>query len=311
MFSVDHYADSRIEVRREALTGIAARISPERIRRGISPPYVPALDESCPFCPGRLEKETPSFADGTRICRGESVTFPNLFPFAAWHTVTVITRAHSVERFTVDQLADALAGLASSLEGQTGYASMNWNYLPSAGASIAHPHMQGIADPAPTALQGRYLRESAVYRRERGRRYWDDLVDLESDSDRFLFNDVISWFASPVPVGEREVRGILPVTAVEEIGPCTRPLARGILRVIACYRALGTRAFNMAVYFGRKSDEDSFSAFCSIIARINPNPASMTDSAFMERLHCEPVVMTLPEEFGRFFRGEAESSRRF
>ena len=65
----------------------------------------------------------------------------------------------------------------------------------------------------------------------------------------------------------------------------------------------------MAVYFEKKSDEETFSAFCSIIARINPNPASMTDSAFMERLHCEPVVMTLPEEFGRYFRGEAESGR--
>lgn len=309
MFTVDHYADGRIEVRREALTGIAARISPERIRRGISPPYVPAPDESCPFCPGRLEAETPSFADGARICRGESVTFPNLFPFASWHTVTVITRAHSVERFTVDQIADALSGLSSSLQGQAGYASMNWNYLPSAGASITHPHMQGIADPAPTALQGRYIDASTAYLQARGRRYWDDLVDLESASDRFLFKDGISWFASPVPVGEREVRGVLPVTTVEEIGPCIRPLARGILRVIDCYRALGTRAFNMAVYFGSPSDKGSFSAFCSIIARINPNPASMTDSAFMERLHAEPVAMTLPEEFGRFFRGEAASGR--
>ncbi|MDK2974243.1 MAG: hypothetical protein PWP08_614 [Methanofollis sp.] len=309
MFSVDHYADSRIEVRRETLTGIKSRISPERIKRGISPSYVAAPGESCPFCPGRLEVETPVFADGKRICRGESVTFPNLYPFAARHTVTVITRAHTVEHFTVDQLADALAGISSSLQGQAGYASINWNYLPSAGASIAHPHLQGIADPAPTTLQGRYIRASAAYRLERGRRYWDDYVDLESASDRFLFTDVISWFANPVPVGEREVRGVLPVTAVDEVGTCTRPLARGILRVIECYRALGTRAFNMAVYFGKKSDEEYFSAFCSIIARINPNPTSMTDSAFMERLHCEPVVMTLPEEFGRFFRERVASDR--
>lgn len=309
MFSVDRYAGGRVEVRREALTGAAARISPERIKRGISPPYTAAPEESCPFCPGRLEAETPVFADGTRIRCGESVTFPNLFPFASRHTVAVITRAHTVDRFTVDQLADALSGLAASLQGQGDYASMNWNYLPSAGASIAHPHMQGIADPAPTALQGRYVAASAAYLREHGQRYWDDRLALESASDRFLFTDVISWFASPVPLGEREVRGVLPVTAIEDVGPCIRPLARGILRVIECYRLLGTRAFNMAVYFGKKSDAEYYSAFCSIIARINPNPASMTDSAFMERLHCEPVVMTLPEEFGLFFREEAASGR--
>lgn len=302
MFSVDEYAGGRVQVRREALAGIASRISPERIGRNIDLPYAGASSEDCPFCPGRVERETPTFADGTRILRGESVTFPNLYPYADWHLVTVITRAHAIERFTVDQIADALSGLLEGVEGRGGYVSLNWNYLPSAGASIAHPHLQGIADPCPTSLQGRYLAGSRAYYREHGRSYWADLVDEEPATDRFLFEDVISWFASAVPVGEREVRGILPAASPPAIRPCIRPLARGILRIIDCYRTLGTRAFNMALYCGTTDDADSFSAVCSIIARLNPNPASMTDSAFMERLHFEPVVMTLPEEFGRYFR---------
>jgi UDPglucose--hexose-1-phosphate uridylyltransferase len=302
MFSVDEYAAGRVQVRREALTGIASRISPERLRRNLSLPYVGPSPGDCPFCPGRVERETPTFPDGTRILRGESVTFPNLYPFADWHLVTVITRAHAVERFTVDQVADALTGLLDGVKGGGGYVSLNWNYLPSAGASIPHPHLQGIADPSPTSLQGRYLAGSRAYYREHGRSYWADLVEEEAATDRFLFEDVIPWFASAVPVGEREVRGILPVASPADIGPCIRPLARGILRVIACYRTLGTRAFNMALYCGTADDTDSFSAVCSIIARLNPNPTSMTDSAFMERLHFEPVVMTLPEEFGRYFQ---------
>jgi len=28
----------------------------------------------------------------------------------------------------------------------------------------------------------------------------------------------------------------------------------------------------------------------------------MSDSAFMERMHCEPVIMTLPEEMGALYR---------
>jgi hypothetical protein len=39
-----------------------------------------------------------------------------------------------------------------------------------------------------------------------------------------------------------------------------------------------------------------------MIARINPNASSISDTAFMERLHLEPVILTLPEEVGRMFR---------
>ena len=43
-----------------------------------------------------------------------------------------------------------------------------------------------------------------------------------------------------------------------------------------------------------------------MISRINPNPSSTSDSAFMERLHLEPVVMTLPEDLGKFYKKEKE-----
>lgn len=303
MFSVEEYADGRVQIRREHLTGLAARLSPERITRDITPVYVPPQEEECPFCPGRVERETPTFPDGHRIWCGESVTFPNLYPFASWHVVTVITRAHNPDRFSRRHLEDAFCGIVQALSMREGYASMNWNYLSSAGASIAHPHLQGIADPGPTALQGRYLGESKRYYKDHRRPYWADLVEHERESDRFLFEDEgIVWFANPVPLGECEVRGVLPATTLADLSPSIPALARGVLKVIECYRALGTRAFNMAVYFGRPEDAEYFSAFCSLIARVNPNSSARTDSAFMERLHLEPVVMTLPEDLGQTFR---------
>ncbi len=72
--------------------------------------------------------------------------------------------------------------------------------------------------------------------------------------------------------------------------------------MIDLYRSFGTQAFNVAVFFDRPGSDRGFSAFCSVIARINPNPASISDSAFMERLHQHPVVMTLPEELGSRYR---------
>jgi hypothetical protein len=41
-----------------------------------------------------------------------------------------------------------------------------------------------------------------------------------------------------------------------------------------------------------------------MISRINPNPSSTSDSAFMERLHLEPVILTLPEDIGNFYKKE-------
>ncbi len=292
-----------LQYRRERLTGLSCTISPGRLLRGLdhpSPTPAPPLD--CPFCPERLEAETPTFPDGTRIRRGESVTFPNRYPFAERHTVGVICRSHEVGRLTVRQLADALEGVAASLDGAPGYPSINWNYLASAGASMPHPHLQGLSDRRPSHLPGLYIDASARYRTRHGRRYWNDLAEHEAGTDRWLFGGEVPFIASAVPLGEREVRGLLPVATLEEAGPYLAPLAGGICRVLDLYRSLGTQAFNVALFFDRFGSDRGFSAFCSVIARINPNPASISDSAFMERLHQHPVVMTLPEELGPRYR---------
>ncbi|MDD1707163.1 MAG: galactose-1-phosphate uridylyltransferase, partial [Methanoregulaceae archaeon] len=74
------------------------------------------------------------------------------------------------------------------------------------------------------------------------------------------------------------------------------------LRILQVYQSLGTHAFNMSLFFDRTVNRNGFSAFCSMISRINPNASSTSDTAFMERLHNEPVILTLPEEFASNFR---------
>ncbi len=294
-----------LQYRCECLTGLSCTISPGRLLRGLDHPVsttVTPAPTDCPFCPERLEAETPTFPDGTRIRRGESVTFPNRYPFAERHTVGVICPSHEVERVTARQLTDVLEGIAASLEGAPGYPSINWNHLASAGASMSHPHLQGLSDRRPSHVPGLYITATVRYRARHGRRYRDDLAEREARTDRWLFGDEIPFVASAVPLGEREVRGLLPVATLDEAGPYLAPLADGICRVVDLYRSLGTRAFNVAVFFDRRGADRGFSAFCSVIARINPNPASISDSAFMERLHQHPVVMTLPEELGSRYR---------
>jgi len=305
MFTIREVRTERgtFQYRRESLTGIRCRISPVRVERKIDTvPAIPPSREGCPFCPDSIGVATPTFEDGSRLRYGESVTFPNLYPYAERHIVTVITPDHATGRFGVRCLADALSGAAEALSRSPGYASINWNYLPSAGASIVHPHLQGIADTEPTFLAGLYIAAARRYLADHGRLYWDDLVEHERRSGRFLFEDEIFWSASPVPLGEREVRGVLPVSTLADIGPYIEPLAGGILRIVEFYRSLGTHAFNVSILFDAPGAGRGHRAFCSLIARLNPNSLSMCDSAFMERLHLEPVILTLPEDLGALFR---------
>lgn len=296
-----------VQYRREMLTGLRCRISTERIKRGIDGPISMEFSpDGCPFCSDLVMNMTPTFAEGYRICIGESITFPNLYPFAEHHTVTVITNSHSTGRFTQRQLADAFHGQMISLQDFRGYPSINWNYLPSAGASLSHPHLQGIADAEPTVLTERYLSACHRYLTKYGSIYWDDFRLQEEESERFLFGDELFWYANPVPIGEREVRAVLPFSTIHEFEPYLESFAEGTARILDFYRRMGNIAFNLSLFFdktgSRTGKRSGFRAFSSIIARINPNPASLSDSAFMERIHLEPVILTLPEDLGVQFR---------
>jgi galactose-1-phosphate uridylyltransferase len=304
MFSVTEVSvgESRLEIREELLTGHRCKISPARLNRRLDSVYRPPPPaRDCPFCRENVFSATPTFAGGDRICVGESVTFPNMFPFAEWHTVTVITARHDAGKFSRSEILDALSGQVQSFSGVEGYKSINWNYLPSAGASIVHPHLQGLSDRRPPVLAEHYLLGGIRYRERNGRSYWDDLVEHERDSPRFLFGDELVWYAHHVPLGEREVRCILPVSTCDEFSSFIEPFADGLLRILSFYRECGTCAFNMSVFFDRSRSPNGFTSFCSIISRINPNVASTSDTAFMERLHLEPVILTRPEDLGRDF----------
>lgn len=305
MFSVREVVTSRgmLQYRTEHLTGLRCRISPDRLKRQIDQSiYLPSNADGCPFCRDAVMTVTPTFPDGNRVILGESVTFPNLFPFGEGHIVTVLTREHAVVNFSRQQIVDALLSQIEALGRADGYASINWNFLPSAGASLVHPHMQGLSDSHPSRIVDAYFAASEQYRKKQGRNYWDVVREQERVSDRYLFGDEILWSAHAVPVGEREVRGILPITTLDEMENYTDLMARGILEIISLYRELGTFAFNMSIFFDKCGNDHGFRAFCSMISRINPNPSSTSDSAFMERLHLEPVIMTLPEDLGKFYK---------
>ncbi len=261
-FKTEH-ASGFIEYRTEELTELKTRICPERLKRGIGGEYTPSYDrEGCPFCPALINKVTPVFPDGKRINIGESVTFPNLYPFAAYHVVTAITHEHTPLKFTPKQIEDALLGQINALKDQTGYVSINWNYLPSAGASLPHPHLQGLCDHCPDTLPAHYLSAGAKYSELYGKRYFEQVREFELQNMRDLSGTRLFWYANPVPIGEREIRCLLPLTTLQEFSRVIEDFAVDLITILKFYKELGTSAFNMAIFFGRDEDRGHFSAFC-------------------------------------------------
>src|SRR5512137_72252 len=231
MFSVREVVTSRgtLQYREEHFTRLRCRISPDRLKRQIDQTvYIPPNADGCPFCRDAVFSVTPTFPNGSRLTRGESVTFPNLFPFGEGHVVTVITREHTVVEFTRQQITDALHSQVDALRFANGYASINWNFLPSAGASLVHPHMQGLSDSRPSRIVDLYLGASQQYRKDHNRNYWEAIRAEETESGRYLFGDEILWTAHAVPIGEREVRGILPISSLGEMAGYVDVMAQGI-----------------------------------------------------------------------------------
>jgi galactose-1-phosphate uridylyltransferase len=320
----------RVEFRRDPLTGRWSRINLERARRvrqamGGSPSdLLRESEEGCFFCPQNLERSTPKLPPEfgeERMRRGEAVLFPNLFPFAEFHAVVVLSEEHlpPLREFHPGRLRDAVSlsleyfRRVGELEPSVKYGMLNWNHLPPAAASIVHPHFQLLVDRSPTFWLERILRTGREYRRKRGRNFWLELEKEERRrGERWIGEgEGISWFTSFAPTGQNEVWALFKeASCFGEVGEKeVEEFGEGLHRVLRGYEELGVETFNLTSFSGpegggsRKYHRLSF----RLISRPPLRPLYTSDSGFMERFQYEPVVETLPEELAgrlrRFFGG--------
>ena len=84
------------------------------------------------------------------------------------------------------------------------------------------------------------------------RNYWDAVKMNERVSDRYLFGDEMLWSAHAVPVGEREVRGILPVSTIDEMENYVDLACSGDTRNHFTVLQTGYYAFNMSLFLIRE-----------------------------------------------------------
>jgi galactose-1-phosphate uridylyltransferase len=297
-----------VDVREDPLTGRQARVVRDNFPLPEATPDVSAVvedDEDCFFCPGTVEAATPTYADleVDRGSRGEATSFPNLNPYGGHSNVVVVTEDHyrPLEEFSPDVLADALAlalEYVADVMGATDAtrASVNMNFLPSAGSSIVHPHMQTLVDDRGTNALRERLDGARIYAETQEADYYTDLVAAEADGDRHAGRTgAVEWLAPFAPTHHRHLVGVAPDVGVP--GPddeVVGDFATGMAGVLEYYASLGLNSFNMALSV---TEDEALPPVMDLVARSAFEEFYWSDSPFFVTLHDEGVVDVAPETY--------------
>jgi galactose-1-phosphate uridylyltransferase len=247
------------------------------------------------------------------------VVFPNAFPYDAHSAVAVVTGGHYVkmDSFDVRELTDGLlAGRdylsrINAIDPRCVYLSINMNYMPCAGGSILHPHMQLIAGDVPTHYQREHAGCCGEYRKAHGTGYFGDLVDRERElKERFVARTgEIAWLSSFAPLGITEFLAVFegggPITRVGD--SVVESLALGMSAVLKYLASLNFASFNMALY-SEPTDDPAFPTHARIVPRTLLPPVGASDVNYFELLHHEVLTIIRPEESARGAAGFFEEA---
>lgn len=302
-------ASFSVEFREDPLTGWTSRIVPSNFYRTEDPEIEEYVtdDENCVFCRPTVEEVTPKYPDYVGYERGsvgEAISFPNLTPSGKYMNVVVLTEQHSIP---LDELAPET--FANGFQAAIDYvlsvfqhddtatqASVNMNFLPPAGSSIVHPHIQTLVGDRRTRVHEERFNAARAYYDSNGRSYWDDLLDAERGEDRYLGRTgSIEWIAPFAPRHHRQFTGVFDEAGVPDPdSPSIEDLATGITRILSYYAGAGLNTFNFALFL---NDDPSIPPIFDIVCRSVFDRYYWSDSAFFTVLHDEGVIDIAPETY--------------
>lgn len=318
-----------IEFRRDPLLDRWARINIKRASRVKQAQkddteffqLIESSKQGCFFCDENLEKSTPRFMGEIdprgRLYQGESVLFPNFFPFSQYHAVGTVTRKHFMGAgdFKTENIIDIMTlareyfKRVNSFDRDVIFFNFNWNHLPPSGASIIHPHVQLIGDTSPTYLNHRYLEASRAYYENNNENLWERIVDYEkNERERFIASTGnVNWLTSFAPLGNKEVNAVFSKCQnfLDLNSALIEEFAGGLKKILTGYSKIGVRSFNLTCYCGPYGfNRDDFSLNFKLISRSEPNQLYTSDVGYMEALHQERIVESMPEEIASKLRDE-------
>jgi galactose-1-phosphate uridylyltransferase len=324
-FAVEEH---RVEVRRDPILGDTSVLNRyQQNKTGFSgvndrefiAQLVERSAETCIFCGERLGARTARYPDdlipGGRLTRGEATLLPNLFALGAYHPLVVLARAHFLELagFTPALLADGLGvareflNLVHRRDPAAVFTAVGANYLPPAGASLIHPHLQLLVTPVAYTHHERLLQACRRHHEQYGTSCLDDLAREERRlGQRFVAHlGGWDWMTAFAPQGSNEIFAVHESAQDFAALPdeCVQALAAGIAKVLGFYGGLGLLSFNYALFSVRQgTPAEGFRCFLRIVNRQNLSPAYRNDDYFLQKLLQADVIVTPPEELAQLLR---------
>jgi len=305
------------EIRFHPLTGRTSRIAHFATFQGFPKTDLGPLAEStrnaCPFCADKVETITPKFPSDMvpegRIKLGETVIFPNLSPYDKHSAVAVATREHYVPLLELSsrQLTDAFAGALQYFERcakddpEAEYPLVNWNYMPYAGASMVHTHLQVYATSNPGNYHADLIDASRAYRKKSGHNFWADFLAEEIRLDERYIGRTgnAEWLTHYTPFGTMgDVLFMFPnrASSWDLLPQDLSDMVQGLQRLFRYYDSVGLQSFNLALYPGARG-QDYFWTHGIVSPRISLNPATgACDINALRHLYNEPFSIIRPEK---------------
>ena len=315
-----------IEVRTHPITGRTCRIAYSRIdekEAGTDALPTPPLDAedtaSCPFCLPQMQKMTPrlrhELSPKERMIRGESILFPNLFPYGAYSAVSLFNNDHFVEigTATAGSYADSFINCRNYLariltkDPQAVYMAITQNHLPSAGGSLIHPHLQINADRIASNHHRDLHQRSRAYHRRFDKLLFSAYLDYEKSEGRRYIGTTgpWHWLAAFAPEGFFEIWGINPeITSFQQVEDAAwADLSSGIICIQKYYRSLNRNGYNLGL-LAIETPQSRLELRCITMVRANYAPWVRNDHTGFEVMLGDMTTFTAPEQV-------AESARSF
>jgi len=313
------------EIRKDPLTGRSARICHFMQLQWQKPDFnalVSGTEKTCPFCPDKVMQITPQFPPEIipegRMTADDMVLFPNLAPYDSIGAVATMGSQHFIPmlEFIPDRIngtfrlaMDFFRRIEAIGHTEAVYHIINWNYMPPAGSSVIHAHLQVFSTSSAPNLLREELFAARAYQDENKTNYWDDIVSSEiSTGTRYLGRiGRTHWLTHYAPIG---VAGDV-LTVVDGVR-CTLELtdadlfdiATGLSRLMAAYDKMGIFSFNMNFFTGKMGD-DFFRFHLLFSPRTFFNQALGTpDVGALRNLFNETMCMAFPEEINEMLKPE-------
>jgi len=288
-----------------------------QFRRPLGKPELAALIErsvafECPFCPQAIDKLamkfTTDFIPEGMIHLGESCVFPQALPISPHSAITVLSNQHFVDLpdFTEEILSNGF--LASQVYLQrvaeydlrVKYYCVLWNYMPPAGASQLHPHLQPMADYTSSDSFKELLEASQQYYQSNGTNFWSDLVAKEIELGERYIGTVgdICWLSSFAPkpwigidlIGIFQGRSSFFNLSQQDLGH----FSQGLRKIFRYMSDRDFHSFNLCLYSGMEG-EDYFWTHARIVSRFTAPPSDNSDISTLQRLLEKSHSFILPE----------------